>query len=86
MRYRLVNRQVKPEWIENKVDNNEFAEAIQDGGVIGDIQAGMNGSVSFTSTTFSSVSLNLLREGIERFNVTDINNPAGSGNLGPDPN
>lgn len=76
--YIYVNRLVKPEWVANKADNDEFAAAIQDGSSIPDIQTETSGSVSFASTNFGTVSLNLLREGIERFNITDINNPAGS--------
>jgi prepilin-type N-terminal cleavage/methylation domain-containing protein/prepilin-type processing-associated H-X9-DG protein len=75
--YIYVNRLVKPEWLVDLQNNYEVARLCMDGVAFPDIKAEVNDGEG-TITGFGTIQLQLLREGIERFMVTDINNPAGS--------
>ncbi len=75
--YIYVNRLIKPEWLVDLQNNYEVARLVQDGVAFPDIKAEVNDGEG-TITGFGTIQLQLLREGIERFMVTDINNPAGS--------
>ncbi len=76
--YIYVNRLIKPEWVEDLENNYEMAEAVMDGVTWGDINEERESSGTVTLTGFGDVDVQLLREGVERFMITDINNPAGS--------
>lgn len=81
--YEYLNRLVMAEWVSSIQDNYLLARALMSdsiskpmGGILclGDDQAA---TVS-VALSFGTVECQLLREGIERFLVTDINNPAAS--------
>ena len=83
--YIYVNRLVKAEWLADFDNNCQLAISVMDGDVFNDIIKEQQGSGTSrplpnwpTAGANGTVDLLLLREGIERFLITDINNPAGS--------
>jgi prepilin-type N-terminal cleavage/methylation domain-containing protein/prepilin-type processing-associated H-X9-DG protein len=83
--YIYVNRLIKAEWVEDFANNCQLAISCQDGSVFNDIiqeKVGSKPSLPLpnwpTTGANGTVDLQLLREGIERFLITDINNPGGS--------
>lgn len=76
--YIYVNRIINPDWLVDLQNNYEVARFVQDGVTFPDINAERKSSGSATITGFGNITLNLVREGAERFMITDINNPAGS--------
>lgn len=83
--YIYVNRLIKGEWMVDFQNNCELARSCMDGSVFSDIIKEKSGSGTSlplpnwpTTGANGTVDLQLMREGIERFLVTDINNPAAS--------
>jgi prepilin-type N-terminal cleavage/methylation domain-containing protein/prepilin-type processing-associated H-X9-DG protein len=82
--YAYVNRLIKPEWVVDPADNAEMAYQLMsgeadDGYGVNQIGEDEAGSVKVALPTYGqTVDVQHLREGIERFAITDINNPAGS--------
>lgn len=85
--YAYVNRLIKPEWIQAPEDNSEMAFQLMSGDQddqygVGYIKDDEAGSVKVKLPVYGGGQLEVdvqhLREGIERFAITDINNPAGS--------
>ncbi|MBI5091101.1 MAG: hypothetical protein HZB26_01510 [Candidatus Hydrogenedentes bacterium] len=76
--YTYVNHMVKAEWVTNPVDNCIVAFNLQAGeGAVNNQQTDQS-DVSIPGLSVGTVTSNVLKEGVERFMVTDINNPAGS--------
>lgn len=84
--YTYMNRLVKAEWIANTLDNSEMCVVLMaaDGdtpynNALDTLDEEWEKTFDYTIPTSGvDVDLHLLREGIERFLITDINNPAGS--------
>jgi prepilin-type N-terminal cleavage/methylation domain-containing protein/prepilin-type processing-associated H-X9-DG protein len=87
--YTYVNRLVKAENVETPADNTEMAWYLRSGeggsgnhgmtGIGGNYTVGTDRDDTVDCPlTSGTVEVALLREGIERFMITDINNPAGS--------
>lgn len=75
--YKYVPKLLKAEWIADAAGNDEVAEVMSEGVTVG----GRNNDIGIdlTGTAWgANVTAQHLREGIERFLITDINNPAGS--------
>jgi len=75
--YKYVPKLLKSEWIADAAGNDEAAEVMSEGVTVG----GRNDDIGIDLTGAAwgaSVTAQHLREGIERFLITDINNPAGS--------
>ena len=71
--YAYMPKLIEPQWTVDPVNVDELATAINDAP-----PSTLNSDISVTLTNFGNVSLKHLKEGIERFLITDINNPAGS--------
>jgi len=77
--YIYVNRMVRPEWLVDLQNNYEMAAFCMSGHEgLENIVEEREASVSHTITGFGDIDVLLMREGAERFLITDINNPAGS--------
>lgn len=86
--YSYIHHVVNANWIAAVDDNAHFADALRDGGVLatsGDDWAGevtvnalAGGTWITNNPADGSLSCLAMREGVERFLITDINNPAGS--------
>ena len=75
--YRYLPKLLKAEWIADVDGNNEAGATISEGVTVGGRDGDL--SINLTGTAWgAAVSALHLREGIERFLVTDINNPGGS--------
>ncbi|MBI5091096.1 MAG: hypothetical protein HZB26_01470 [Candidatus Hydrogenedentes bacterium] len=81
--YTYVNRLVKAEWIANATDNGTLAFYLMCGddaatqGVTNQ-QTEQSEVLNITSLSVGPIACHLLKEGVERFLITDINNPASS--------
>jgi prepilin-type processing-associated H-X9-DG protein len=79
--YSYVNRLVKVEWVKNLTDNANLAHAMMSGtatqGVVNQ-GAEQNDSLTITGLSVGTVVCDILKEGAERFLITDINAPSGS--------
>lgn len=77
--YTYLNRLVKVEWVTNLTDNAMLAMWLHSSSsTIANQGALWSDSVSVTGLSVGTISVQLLKEGIERFLITDINNAAGS--------
>jgi len=81
--YTYVNRLLKAEWLANGRDNSELAYNLMSGSAGLDTLGEENSDTVTVDLTGlggynAKVDCKLLKEGIERFLITDINNPAGS--------
>ena len=86
--YSYIHHIIKAEWIADPVDNAWAALKMRDGddsdsNGLYNVGQDRSGSVTLNFTTSGgtwqrSETVNALREGVERFLITDINNPAGS--------
>ncbi len=75
--YKYLPKLLMAEWIADTDGNNEAAEVMSEGVTV----AGRNSDIGIDLTGAAwgaTVNALHLREGIERFLITDINNPAGS--------
>jgi prepilin-type N-terminal cleavage/methylation domain-containing protein/prepilin-type processing-associated H-X9-DG protein len=73
--YTYINKLVLPEWMRDHDANAVVMWCIFDSIFT---NANVHGDAEAIIPTFGEVNIQHLREGIERFTITDINNPAGS--------
>lgn len=73
--YSYCNKLIQPAWMADHVDNCNVIQAIE-GSIFTNAEVG--GDKGFTLPNYGDITLMHLREGIERFLITDINNPAAS--------
>ena len=71
--YAYLPKVVSPQWTVDPVNVDELAVAINDAPA-----STLNSDIEVTLTNFGDVILLHVKEGIERFIITDINNPAAS--------
>jgi len=76
--YIYVNRIINPDWLVDLQNNYEVARFCMDGVTFPTFVEEQQSTGTATITGFGNISLNLVREGAERFMITDINNAGAS--------
>jgi prepilin-type N-terminal cleavage/methylation domain-containing protein/prepilin-type processing-associated H-X9-DG protein len=88
--YKYTTRLILADWVETEIDNDTMSGALRDGddrhantggGTVGTVGEDQSDEINITLTDYdggATISAKFLKEGIERFLITDINNPGGS--------